>query len=183
MNQMLKWVKYLKSLWGTLSATAILFPGAATLLKMPIAVENSLIKALYPTISSIFASFALLLLFSFKDSLNKLQTARKVAVFSMIIAFISVFGFIFIKTYYLDVMIVKEYSEGDHLIKEAKKKGIIMFSTRALFADPVSHSPDSWDQEKADPLDMVALILFTLSITSLTLAFGSLGIYSYYQKT
>ena len=70
----------LRSLWGVLAAAAVIFPGAAALLKVPLAVENSKISILYPVIGVIVSAFALLLATAYRDQFSELARARRWAV-------------------------------------------------------------------------------------------------------
>lgn len=174
-------LKFLSSLWGALASATILFPGVATLLKIPIAVENSSLKTLYPTISSVLAAFFMLLLISYRTELASLKTARKVAVLAICIATISLFCFIGIRVYFLDIQKEVQYTSNNKVIIEAKNKGIIRKSEKNLFADPVSHMLDGNMQEYSDPTDVLALALFSLFLSALSVAFGALGINAYME--
>ncbi len=64
MDAIKKLAGFLTSLWGILAVVSISFPGAAALLDLPIAVENSKISELYPVIGMISSAFCLLMLIS-----------------------------------------------------------------------------------------------------------------------
>lgn len=176
-------LKFLTSLWGLLASAAVLFPGAAALLKIPIAVENSQIKQLYVAIGTIIAAFSLLLLISYRDTLGNLSRARIVALVSALLALLTLFGFLGMRIFVLDVRTTAETAVGGKFLYEAKDRGIILKETgRRIIEDENSYRRETESKEqRGDPWDLLALFLFTITLSSLTVAFGSLGIHSYQE--
>jgi len=83
MGKLKEILAFLGSLWGVLTSTAILFPGAASLMNFPIAVKKSVLAPLYPIVAMIVAAFALLLLTVYRDDLAALSVARRTAVWGL----------------------------------------------------------------------------------------------------
>jgi hypothetical protein len=169
--------KFLRSLWGLLATAAILFPGAAALLKVPIAVENSRIAALYPTLGVILSSFALLFLTAYKDRLSDLALARKWAISSFTIALIMLFSFVSLRVCILDVDKVKRSIDKEHNVEIVigKERGFIFEEKIPLGESKYA----SFRSKQGDPWDILGLIFFTGTFATLTLAFGSLGLHVY----
>jgi hypothetical protein len=176
-------LNYLKTLWGLLATAAVLFPGAAAFLKIPIAVEESKIAALYPIIGTTVSAFATLFLITFRKQLLDLKFAHKLSIFGMAFALVCFFSFVLVRVVYLDVdmyRVVSSDREKNIEIREYKKRGLLGEEHTEL----VSRVPDGgrkifYESRRGDPLDIVALLLFTGTFASLGFAFTALGIHTY----
>ncbi|WLI10346.1 MULTISPECIES: hypothetical protein [Pseudomonas] len=176
---MMRLVNFLTSLWGILTAAAVLFPGAAAILKLPIAVENSQIGALYPTFGSIIAAFSLLFLTAYQDKLSSLTLARNISTMAATLAIISLFTFVGIRIFALDIDYERRTidTERNLLVQEGKIRGLILYSEKIY--TPTALAPSETQSKRGDPWDLACLASFILMFSSLTVAFGSLGIHTY----
>ena len=165
--------KFLRSLWGALALVAIAFPGAAALLKLPIAVENSRIAILYPVIGVVVAAFALLLATAYRDSFRSIAIARRWAVTAMSVALICFFGYVGTRVFLLDVEHHEEFlaRDGDQLVLISKKRGEIR-EERKMKGDGPTAIPNT-SSRRGDPWDVLSLALFAGVFGSLSLSFGS----------
>lgn len=168
---------FLKSLWGVLTTATVLFPGAAALLKLPIAVQNSKIATLYPTIGIIVSAFALLLLTAYRDRLVVLDLARRWATFSMVVAMALFFSFVLVRVFVLNVDYENRYLDSARNVEVwfARSRGII--GERETRLDGKVEA--TVKSERGDPWDVLSLVFFTGSFASLTVAFGVLGLHAY----
>lgn len=172
-------LSFLKTLWGSLAATAVLFPGAAALLKLPISAANSKISILYPVIGGVFAAFSLLFSTVYRDRFVELKTARAWALFSIAIAIVSFFSFVSVRVYFLDVRSEARYLAmgGRQVVEISKNAGLVLEQTKDREGE-LTAVPDVI-VEKGDPWDLAALILFCFTLSSLTFAFSALGLHAY----
>ena len=178
MRELKRVFAYFSNLWGLLTLAVIALPASTYLKGVKLYPENSLIHELYGAVPSIAAAFFLLLLTTFKKELTAIAKARKWAITSGILAFISIFVFIGIKTIYLDLdserQVVNPSTGGERLV--ARSKGIIMVKE----VDLRSPNGDSvFKQESGDPWDIASLLFLTFSISGFTCCFGILGIHGY----
>src|SRR5947208_1633779 len=129
--------RYLSSLWGTLSAVAILFPGAAALLKAGPAPQGSQLKAYYEILPSLLAAFALLLLTTFRDGLANAVNARKVGIWFFSLGVILLFGSLYTKLQFVDINELEPPRwAGSQVTTVERLKGAIAIKT----IDTVSHT-------------------------------------------
>jgi len=175
-------LKFLRNFWGLLAAVAVVFPGAAALLKVPLAVENSKIAILYPVIGVVGSAFAVLLTTAYRERLASLELARKWAVSAMLAAAICFFGFIGVRVYLLDIDYKAEYlrRDGDVKVIEEKSRGLI-FERTEMLGGALTAFPNV-SRESGDPWDILALALFTASFSLVALSFSSLGLHVYEQE-
>ncbi|MDT4898037.1 MAG: hypothetical protein QOH25_3114 [Acidobacteriota bacterium] len=181
MKKLQKIFKFLKSLWGALTTAAILFPGAAALLKVPIAVENSHIASLYPIVATIVSAFGLLLMIAYLDTLANVAKARKTSVIAMSIALLSFFGYVAVRVYLLDVEYVRMYKDPVEKTQTAyaRRRGEVIISTRSLNQIADGNLPEATDITSGDPWDLLGLMLFSGTFASFSVAFGALGLHVY----
>ena len=167
-------VSFLSSLWGALAVATVAFPGAAALLKVPLAVEHSRLAQFYSLLPTVASSFCILFLIAYKVELAELTRARRVAVSAVAIGFLCFFSFLGVRVYYLDIdatQIIEEDADGQ-VIRVEQSKGLLL--RKYLTGDKVTY-----EDRRADPYDILSLALFTASFAALSLGFGSLGIYTY----
>ena len=178
-------VKYLSNLWGLLSVTAVIFPGAAALFKLQIAPRESEISGLYTGLTTIFCSFSILFLTSFSEKLANLDWARKLALRAIVIAILSIFAFLTVKFIFVEIKVRDVYRQGDGKIVEIMKdNGKIMHSEHYENSDNVSPiNQITTDYVKPDPLDIVQMAAFIITMSAITVAFSSLGLNGFYSKT
>lgn len=182
MNAITRLTGFLASLWGVLAAAAILFPGAAAVLELPIAVKNSQIAALYPAFGSTIAALALLFLTVYRDRLTRLEFARKVSAWAGALGLASLLAFVGIRTFALDL----QYSRKsiDHarnlVVEEAKDRGVIRILEKTY--SEASPSPTEFASERGDPWDLASLTTFIALFSAFTVAFGALGIHVYQRQ-
>lgn len=176
LQSLTKLFKFLTKLWGILAVSAILFPGAAILLKLPLATENSELAFLYPVLPIIISSFCLLYLTTYLNELSVQKTARKISIIGFILSIILFFSFLFIRVEYLNVEVVKEYynEKSSYVYFEKRSKGLIFVERR-------SKDDKEFNYEYGDPVDIIALLCISLTFSCLTIAFGSLGIFSFME--
>jgi hypothetical protein len=182
MSQASNALKFLRSFWGLLAAVTVVFPGAAALLNVPLAVEHSKIAVLYPVVGVIASAFAVLLATAYRERLFSLEVARTWAVTSMLAAGACFFGFIGVRVYLLDLDYKTEYvrRDGDELVIEGKSRGMIM--ERSEMKGGVVTAIPNVSLEAGDPWDILALALFTSSFSLVALSFSSLGLHVYEQE-
>lgn len=179
---MMRLANFLTSLWGILTAAAVLFPGAAAILKLPIAVEHSKISELYPAFGSVIAAFSLLMISVYQDKLSSLQTARMISTLAATVAILALFTFVGIRTFALDVDFQRQTidKERNIIVQEGKSKGLITYREKNYVSTgDVSSEVLS---EEGDPWDLGCLAAFILMFSSLTVAFGALGIHVYQNQ-
>jgi hypothetical protein len=184
-SSILDLIKFLKNLWGALAVAAILFPGAATLLKLPLAVENSVIDFLYPVTPMLIATFSLLFLTAYKSELRCIKTARKLSVRSMGLGILGLFAFLFVRVEYLDINTRKQYHEDStgFEYRESRSKGIIQVErVKTSVTNNNVVEEEKYNYMYGDPIDILALFIFTMTFTAFTIAFGSLGIHAFHQQ-
>jgi hypothetical protein len=171
--------KYLASLWGSLSAVSILFPGAAGLVKAKIAPEHSGLTVYYGLLPSIFAAFALLLLTTFRRDFGEIRTARRVAISAFVGAILLMFGFLYTRQQLVDINEIRPPQwNGTRVTTFKRSSGHILIET----VDTATHTTIS-ALEGGDPRDILQLALLTGLFGAFTIAFGSLGLYEYQRKT
>jgi hypothetical protein len=176
-------IRFLRSLWGALALIAVTFPGAAALLKLPIAVENSRIAALYPVIGVVVAAFALLMATAYRDKFASLAVARRWAVTAMSVALICFFGYVGTRVFLLDVEHNQEFlaHDGEQLVRIVKKRGIIIEDTK-MKGDGLTAIPNT-SSSRGDPWDVLSLALFAGVFASLSLSFTCLGLHVMFPKS
>lgn len=172
-------LKFLRSLWGALALVSVAFPGAAALLKLPLAVENSRIAALYPIIGVVVAAFALLLATAYRDEFSSLAVARRWAVTAMSVALICFFGYVGTRVFLLDVEHQQEFvaRDGEQLVRISKNRGVILEDAKMKGEGPTIIPNTS--SLRGDPWDVLALALFAGVFGSLSLSFTCLGLHVY----
>ncbi len=176
-------LSYLKTLWGLLGAAAVLFPGASALLKIPVATEESRIAALYPIIGTTISAFGILLLITYRERLLDLKFARKLGIVSMAVALSCFFAFLSVRVVYLDVethRLVSSDLEKNIEVWVSKNKGLLLEEHRELGGQTSERDRRTLYQSlRGDPLDILALLMFTGTFASLGFAFTALGIHNY----
>lgn len=177
MNSIKRLLDFLSTLWGALAIAAVAFPGASTLLKLPIAPSDSNIGGLYPVIATIVSAFALLFLLAYKEELRLLKFARKLGVWGMVIGVICFFSFVSIRLFLLDVygeQRISNFSQGRET-RILRKPGVIQ--TEILENDKLLSR-----EMRGDPFDVLAMFFFAGAFASLTFGFAALGINAYQSK-
>ena len=175
MHQLKKLFEFLTSLWGALAVLAIAFPGASSLLNIPISVSNSRISDLYPVIGTISSAFCLLILLSYQEELKVHAFARRLAVWAGLVGFACFMGFVVVKVFFLDIEASRQSvnpPERGELFIEHRNSGVIM-SEHFINGELVA------TVKRGDPMDVVALALFAATFASFTLAFSALGIHTF----
>ena len=175
-------LSFLKSLWGALAATAVLFPGAAALLQLPITVEHSKIATLYPVIGGVLAAFSLLFATVYRDKFASLESARKWALSAFTIGLLAFFSFVSVRVYFLDVKSETSFldMQGRQVTTISKNSGVIMETTKDREGE-LTEVPDLI-VERGDPWDLLALVFFSTTFASLTFAFSALGLHAYINE-
>ena len=174
MDAIKKLLGFLSTLWGALAGAAVAFPGAAALLKLPIAVQNSQISGLYPASGMIFSAFATLFLIAYTDELSELKFARKLALSGMALGFLFFVAFVCVRVFILDIVDVKTIpgpSQSSATII-TKENGLIITEVKE------GDKPTRIGQ-RGDPFDILGLVLFIGTFASLTFGFTALGIHTY----
>ena len=168
---------FLSSLWGALAAAAIAFPGATSLLKVPIAVSQSKIAGLYPVIGTIVSAFATLFLIAYKKELSVLSYARRLAVWGMVIGVACFFSFVAVRLFILDV----KSEENPNIIVQGQHTRISR--NQGIIQTEITQDGKSVRIElRGDPYDLLGLFFFAGTFASLTFGFTALGIHAYHQK-
>lgn len=174
MNAIQKLIGFLTTLWGLLAVASAAFPGAAALMDLPIAANNSKIAALYPVIGTVASAFCLLLLISYQRELREITFARRLAIRSVLLGFVLFFSFVTVRSVYLDIQVAQQ--------AQPPQIGAFTLTHRSLGLLKVEHFVDGkliQIEERGDPLDVLALALFASTFASFTLGFSALGVYTY----
>lgn len=146
-----------------------------------IASEKSQISGLYGALPSLLSAFALLLLTTFKNELKNLQYARKIALSFVFVGFVSIFLFIGIKTFIVDLDSRDKLISADGRTETwvDRSRGMIQMKTFDLKSNSDKAISES---VKGDPWDIAALASYTLAIAGLSIGFCALGIHSYMNE-
>jgi hypothetical protein len=182
-----KLLKFLQSLWGSLATAAVLFPGAAALLKVRIAPAHSGNKEFYAIAATIFAAFALLMQTTFVQELARLRTARRVAILGGVAAVACFFSLLVIRGTFLDVVTRTRQLEivgHDSIVVQIVHDSGVVHVGRSRFTSDTSRLATlaASEYSKGDPWDVVGLSLFCGAVVGFTVAFGALGINAYAQR-
>ena len=176
---------FLGSLWGVLTSVAILFPGAAALLNLPL-IADSPLKGVYAAIAPVFSALAVLcILLRGASKLNRWEAALRYAIVFGAGAFVLLTLFVSVKTTFLHDA---QWSDTtwDPLVHHSRLKSVLR--TEIISRDGsvcVRRTAEGCvveQSERIDPWELVALLLFVLAFVFLSAAFSAAGIHFYLKQ-
>ncbi len=172
-----KFSKFLKSFWGILAAFTVLLPSIIYVLKTK-QIQDSVLGEYYIGIPTTFTLLVIPFIFLYEDQLSSLKLVRKVSLSFIILALITLFSFLAIKSVFV---INKKYSENgsdisNTIIKyEENSNGLIYSATYSL-----KNLDEALEKEEGiNVLELFSLALYSLSIIFLGVSFSTLGVFFY----
>jgi hypothetical protein len=151
-------------------------PAAAAALKMPLAVDHSQIAASYALVGSLAAALAVLLVAAVVEALKRRRAAIVVAVLAAVVAFASMFGFLYVRGYHLDRQFegrgTSQSAVAGERTQRSKSEGVVRMRH-------FSHGNDETpvrEEQLGDPADIIALTLFSLAFGGFAVVFSTMAV-------
>ncbi|WP_312766334.1 hypothetical protein [Epilithonimonas sp.] len=170
-----KFATFLKSFWGLLASFTVILPTIIYFLNTR-QIKDSALSEYYIGLPTTFALLTIPFVFLFEDKLSILSKARNLSVVFAILSFITLSSFLTLKSIYIGDTYYTVRGENGYGRIEVNESstGDIRFTTY----DSNSKKPIE-QKDRINVLELISVILYTLSIIFLTTAFSGLGVFFY----
>lgn len=173
-----KFLAFLKSFWGLLALFTAVFPTIIYFLNAS-QIKSSILNDYYLGIPTTFALLTIPFTFLFEDKLSSSKFVRKLSLIFSLIAFLFLFSFLIVKSLYISdkiYSIPRENGYGRIEIKEKQDGQIFKETFDSLNSNPIK------EERAVNILEVISLVIYTISIVFLTASFSMLGVFFYIKS-